>query len=104
MLYPGMTEWETFYIPFSAQHTSNAIVTYSQNDIALIQKSTDGFTAVDEENSFFEIFLSQTDTLRLGNNCKTIIQINVLTDDGERYTSEPIQITTGTQSYRAVMM
>lgn len=171
MLYPGMTEWETFYVPFAADHAASAIVTYSQNGIVLIKKTVTTFIPVEEptqqseenteqqdetdqaaqegdsdqtaqgenaeqtsqeqssdqteqgaqegtaeqatqeeqestvppDRSYFEVHLTQQDTLRLTNNCKTIIQINVMTDDGERYTSDPIFVTTGIQSYRTVM-
>lgn len=102
MLYPGMTDREIFYVPFSIEHVASALVTYSQNGIVLIEKSADEF-APEGDQSSFEVHLSQEDTLRLSNNCKTVIQINVMTNDGERYTSDPILLTTGIQSHRAVM-
>ena len=97
-----MTDRETFYVPFSIEHVASALVTYSQNGIVLIEKSADEFEPEGDQSSF-EVHLTQEDTLRLSNNCKTVIQINVMTQDGERYTSDPILLTTGIQSHRAVM-
>lgn len=102
MLYPGMTDKETFYVPFSIEHVSKALVTYSQNGIVLIEKTSSSFTAKGNQSSF-DVHLTQQDTLKLSDNCQTVIQINVMTNDGERYTSDPILLKTGIQSHRAVM-
>lgn len=102
MLYPGMTDNETFFIPFSIENVASALVSYSQNGIVLIEKAAETFESAGSQTSF-DIHLEQEDTLRLSNNCKTVIQINVMTNDGERYTSDPILLTTGIQSHRAVI-
>lgn len=102
MLYPGMTDTQTFYVPFLAEDISKALVTYSQNGIALIEKTASSFVSQGLQSSF-EVRLTQQDTLKLSNNCQTVIQINVVTIDGERYTSDPILMKTGIQSHRAVI-
>lgn len=101
--YAGMTDLEDFIVPLPRTELSKAIVTYSQNGITLIEKSTTTFYSIDSKQCYFLINLSQSDTLALKNDEELGIQINLITTNGQRLTSDLLLMRMGEQTHREVI-
>jgi VCBS repeat-containing protein len=111
MIYPGETATHSFTIPFTLSGISEVLVTYEQDDYNAIErtiKAGDGTTGVlkatDNDETTFEITLTQAETLRLKNGREVHIQLNVISGDGAaRYVSRPIDEMCGTQYHKEVI-
>lgn len=101
--YAGMTETSDFTVPIAANDLAEAVVSYQQNGMTVVEKSTTTFYEVDNESCYFIINLSQEDTLKLRNNDPLYIQLNLKTTAGQRMTSDLLRINVGTQAHREVM-
>ena len=103
IIYPGETSVCEFIIPYSSDYISKTIVSFSQDGRTILSKSDSSI--VDDENggSIITCSLTQSDTLKLKDYYICSIQINVLSTNGLRYPSEPIEVRIGQQQYRKVM-
>lgn len=101
-LYPGMTDYQMFYVPFAADSLARASVSYTQEGETMLIKDTTEFTDW-EDGCTFSIELSQADTLRLKDCRDVLIQVNLVTTEGYRAPSSPIPLTVGKQADRRIL-
>lgn len=112
MITRGTTPYHSFILPLTADQISAAYITYLQNNVVILDKSIEDIiiediandsdnTAINEEleesipSSQLTIHLTQEDTLKFhfypaAEKNLAVIQIRILTTDGEAYASEPI--------------
>lgn len=112
MITRGTTPYHSFILPLTADQISAAYITYLQNNVVILDKSIEDIiiediandsdnTAINEEleesipSSQLTIHLTQEDTLKFhfypaAEKNLAVIQIRILTIDGEAYASEPI--------------
>ena len=116
MITRGTTPYHTFVLPLSVDSISELYITYLQNEEVLFEKSlSSGDITIEDTTSQFEnasmedlqneegtsesvikVHLTQEDTLKFkfypaAEKNIAVIQIRVLTSDGEAYASNPIQ-------------
>lgn len=107
-MYPGMTDFQMYYVPFAADSLARASVSYSQEGETMLIKDAYEFTpwlaeGETEEGCTFGITLNQADTLRFKDDKDIYIQVNVVTVEGSRAPSSPIILTTGKQFDRRIL-
>lgn len=93
VIYPGETAFQEFTIPFAAENVYKAMVSYKQGyDIRLI-KIVDRFIPDEEDEGKckFSYTLSQAESLRLLEDDKCEIQVNVIEHNHNRCVSVPIR-------------
>lgn len=112
MIIRGTTPYHSFVLPLKAEDISQLYITYLQNNVVVFEKSTTeiDISNVEEElenasmnepvedipSSEITVHLTQEDTLKFqfypaAEKNVAVIQIRVLTTDGEAYASEPIK-------------
>ena len=112
MITRGTTPYHSFVLPLKTEDISQVYITYLQNNEVILDKSISDVEIADIENEYenasmneplenFEpsceltIHLTQEDTLKFhfypaAEKNVAVIQIRVLTTEGEAYASEPI--------------
>ena len=112
MIIRGTTPYHSFVLPFKTEDISEAYITYLQNNEIIINKSISDAQIIDIEDEYenasmnepledfipsceLTIHLTQEDTLKFhfypaAEKNIAVIQIRVLTTEGEAYASEPI--------------
>lgn len=112
MITRGTTPYHSFVLPLKTEDISEVYVTYLQNNEIIIDKSISDAQIIDIENEYenasmnepledfipsceLTIHLTQEDTLKFhfypaAEKNIAVIQIRVLTTEGEAYASEPI--------------
>lgn len=103
MITRGTTPYHVFTIPLSSDKLSKVYITYMQNDEVILDKTIEDITiepVVQDENdeaaaTDITIHLTQEDTLKFhfypaAEKNIAVIQIRVLTTEGEAYASHPI--------------
>lgn len=111
MIVRGTTPYHTFIVPMDPEQLSEVYVTYMQNNEVVIDKTTADITIepVEEElenasmeepteftiSSQITLHLTQEDTLKFkfypaAERNIAVVQMRVLTTDGEAYASNPI--------------
>lgn len=103
IFYPGSTPVHTFSVPFSAEFCRNAYVSYRQGNKTLLTKTTNVFTDAGEYKATFTVLFSQAESLRFEDNKDITAQINLITADSKRHTSDPCLIHAGVQYERQVI-
>ena len=111
MIVRGTTPYHSFIIPLEPEKISKIYVTYLQNNEVILDKSTTDITIdpVEEElenasmeesteftiSSQITLHLTQEDTLKFhfypaAERNIAVIQVRLLTTDGEAYASDPV--------------
>lgn len=112
MITRGTTPYHSFVLPLKTEDISQVYITYLQNNEVILDKSISDVEIADIENEYenasmnepledFEpsceltIHLTQEDTLKFhfypaAEKNVAVVQIRVLTTEGEAYASEPI--------------
>lgn len=112
MITRGTTPYHSFVLPLKTEDISEVYITYLQNREVILDKSISDVTIVDIDNEYenasmnepledfvpsceLTIHLTQEDTLKFhfypaAEKNIAVIQIRVLTTEGEAYASEPI--------------
>ena len=112
MITRGTTPYHSFVLPLKTEDISQVYITYLQNNEIILDKSISDVEIADIENEYenasmnepledFEpsceltIHLTQEDTLKFhfypaAEKNVAVVQIRVLTTEGEAYASEPI--------------
>lgn len=112
MITRGTTPYHSFVLPLKTEDISQVYITYLQNNEVILDKSISDVEMADIENEYenasmnepledFEpsceltIHLTQEDTLKFhfypaAEKNVAVVQIRVLTTEGEAYASEPI--------------
>lgn len=104
MFNPGETVCQQFTIPFVASELSTVVVTYKQNDDIVFEKSiTSDFEAADEVSTLITITFSQEESLLFKEMTSYSIQLNVVTLNGSRASSNVIYNNTGEQHHKEVI-
>lgn len=103
-IYPGETGEYSFLVPYAASTLSKAVVTFAQENNTKIEIiTTDIEDAETEGKSIVTIEMTQMQSLKLKNGEMCYVQINLLTDNGDRIPSEPIGVHVGVQHYNKVL-
>lgn len=102
-LYPGETDGHQFIIPFPAEEVEKVMVSYKQHCNVVLNVETTELENTEDGESTFTIPLSQEDTLKFNGMDQLNIQLNVLLKNGDRRTSNIIELYTGDQFYRHIM-
>ena len=112
MITRGTTPYHSFVLPLKTEDISEVYITYLQNMEVILDKTISDVTIVDIDNEYenasmnepledfvpsceLTIHLTQEDTLKFhfypaAEKNIAVIQIRVLTTEGEAYASEPI--------------
>lgn len=112
MITRGTTPYHSFVLPLKTEDISEVYITYLQNREVILDKSISDVTMVDIDDEYenasmnepledfvpsceLTIHLTQEDTLKFhfypaAEKNIAVIQIRVLTTEGEAYASEPI--------------
>ena len=112
MITRGTTPYHSFVLPLKTEDISEVYVTYLQNNEIIIDKSISDVQIIDIEDEYenasmnepledfvpsceLTIHLTQEDTLKFhfypaAEKNIAVVQIRVLTTEGEAYASEPI--------------
>lgn len=113
MITRGTTPYHSFILPLTTDQINTVYITYLQNNEVILDKSTEDITIEDviedldnatmneeitEEfipSAQITLHLSQEDTLKFhfypaAEKNIAVVQLRVLTNDGEAYASEPI--------------
>ena len=112
MIIRGTTPYHSFVLPLKTEDISEVYITYLQNNEIIINKSISDAQIIDIEDEYenasmnepledfipsceLTIHLTQEDTLKFhfysaAEKNIAVIQIRVLTTEGEAYASEPI--------------
>ena len=112
MITRGTTPYHSFVLPLKTEDISEVYITYLQNNEIILDKTTSDVTISDIDNEYenasmnepledfvpsceLTIHLTQEDTLKFhfypaAEKNIAVIQIRVLTTEGEAYASEPI--------------
>ena len=112
MITRGTTPYHSFVLPLKTEDISEVYITYLQNNEIIVDKTISDVTIVDIDNEYenasmnepledfvpsceLTIHLTQEDTLKFhfypaAEKNVAVVQIRVLTTEGEAYASEPI--------------
>ena len=112
MITRGTTPYHSFVLPLKTEDISQVYITYLQNNEVILDKSTSDVEIADIENEYenasmnepledfipsceLTVHLTQEDTLKFhfypaAEKNVAVVQIRVLTTEGEAYASEPI--------------
>lgn len=112
MITRGTTPYHSFVLPLKTEDISEVYITYLQNNEIIVDKSISDVTIIDIDDEYenasmnepledfvpsceLTIHLTQEDTLKFhfypaAEKNIAVIQIRVLTTEGEAYASEPI--------------
>ena len=112
MITRGTTPYHSFVLPLKTEDISQVYITYLQNNEVILDKSISDTTIADIEDEYenasmnepledfvpsceLTVHLTQEDTLKFhfypaAEKNIAVIQIRVLTTEGEAYASEPI--------------
>ena len=112
MITRGTTPYHSFVLPLKTEDISQVYITYLQNNEVILDKSISDIEIADIENEYenasmnepledfvpsceLTIHLTQEDTLKFhfypaAEKNVAVVQIRVLTTEGEAYASEPI--------------
>ena len=112
MITRGTTPYHSFVLPLKTEDISEVYITYLQNNEIIVDKTISDVTIADIDNEYenasmnepledfvpsceLTIHLTQEDTLKFhfypaAEKNIAVIQIRVLTTEGEAYASEPI--------------
>jgi hypothetical protein len=112
MITRGTTPYHSFVLPLKTEDISQVYITYLQNNEVILDKSISDVEITDIENEYenasmnepledfvpsceLTIHLTQEDTLKFhfypaAEKNVAVVQIRVLTTEGEAYASEPI--------------
>ena len=112
MITRGTTPYHSFVLPLKTEDISQVYVTYLQNNEVILDKSISDVEIADIENEYenasmnepledfvpsceLTVHLTQEDTLKFhfypaAEKNVAVVQIRVLTTEGEAYASEPI--------------
>ena len=112
MITRGTTPYHSFVLPLKTEDISEVYITYLQNNEIIIDKTISDVTIADIDNEYenasmnepledfvpsceLTIHLTQEDTLKFhfypaAEKNVAVVQIRVLTTEGEAYASEPI--------------
>lgn len=101
--YAGMTDTQDFTLPLASDQLSEAVVSYQQCGMTVLEKTTSTFYEIDSDSCYFLVELSQTDTLRFKDNEPMYVQVNIKLTSGQRMTSDMLKICVGTQAHREVI-
>lgn len=104
MFFPGETITHKFVVPFVADEIDHVVLSYKQKDEIVYEKTiTSGFEDTEDHKCSFSFDFTQQEGLLFLDDEQILIQINVFTTSGSRYTSRLIKTSTGTQYLREVM-
>ena len=105
MFNPGETVIHRFTVPFVKEELTKVIVTYKNRDDVFFEKTiTSGFQdGENEDETIFDVELSQSESLLFREYYPYKIQLNVYTRFGSRLASAEIPGKTGPQHYREVI-
>lgn len=104
-IYPGETGEYSFLVPYASDTLSKAVVTFAQGNSTKIEIITTNIQDAEiEGKSIITITMPQAQSLKLKNDEICYIQINLLTDSGDRIPSEPICVRVGAQYYNKVLL
>ena len=103
IFYPGSTPEHTFSIPFAAENCLTARVSYRQGNKTVLTKSADVFAVTGSNSCTITVEFSQAESLRFDDLKDIYAQINLITVDNKRHTSEPWLIRAGVQYERKVI-
>jgi len=104
IIYPGETSVCEFIVPYGSDYISKTVVSFYQDGKTILSKSDSSIADNEDGGSIITCTLTQSDTLKLKDYYVCSIQINVLSTNGLRYPSEPIEVRIGQQQYRQVMV
>ena len=112
MITRGTTPYHSFVLPLKTEDISEVYITYLQNNEIIVDKTISDVTIADIDNEYenasmnepledfvpsceLTIHLTQEDTLKFhfypaAEKNVAVVQIRVLTTEGEAYASEPI--------------
>ena len=112
MITRGTTPYHSFVLPLKTEDISQVYITYLQNNEVILDKSISDIEIADIENEYenasmnepledfipsceLTVHLTQEDTLKFhfypaAEKNVAVVQIRVLTTEGEAYASEPI--------------
>ena len=112
MITRGTTPYHSFVLPLKTEDISEVYITYLQNNEIIVDKAISDVTIADIDNEYenasmnepledfvpsceLTIHLTQEDTLKFhfypaAEKNVAVVQIRVLTTEGEAYASEPI--------------
>ena len=112
MITRGTTPYHSFVLPLKTEDISQVYITYLQNNEVILDKSISDVEIADIENEYenasmnepledfvpsceLTVHLTQEDTLKFhfypaAEKNVAVVQIRVLTTEGEAYASEPI--------------
>lgn len=101
--YPGETiKDEICGIPYPKEDIKKIIITFSQYNKSIVKEITEFEDDVDNQHTKFSFKLEQCQTLCFEKG-KIDIQVNILTNGGERFTSNITTVDIGGQTYKKVM-
>lgn len=87
----GTTPKHTFTIPFDTSNVEKVRVYYAQKDVVKVTKTEADVTM---DGNTISLRLTQEDTFALEGNEITIIQLRVVTKDGNSYVSDIVTVVT----------
>ncbi len=88
----GTTPTHRFTIPFDASFVRRVRVSYSQNGTCVLIKED---PECHVEGNVIELKLSQEETLKFDEFSSVLIQVRVLTVDGDALATDPIRVSCG---------
>ena len=104
MFIPGETIAHQFYLPFVRSDISRVYVTYHQDDRIILKKYVTATQLVPEERrSYFNMDLTQEESLLFQNDKLYTIQLNVVFANGARAASTEIKGINGMQHIQEVV-
>lgn len=89
MIYKGTTPTHTFALPVSKEAVDEVRVTYTQSSSVVFIKDTKDCVLTDDGVS---VSLTQEETFQFRDNIDVVIQVRVLTTDGQAFASDTVSV------------
>lgn len=102
-LIPGETDIHRFDIPYDSSIVQKAIISYVQCEEVVFEVTASSIESGGTDLTYIYVELSQENSLRLRDNIRLVVQLNVLFTSGARLTSKEICLPVGKQYHREVM-
>lgn len=99
---PGATATHEWYVPIPSYLLSHGKIDYTQDGVVVLEKDVE-FEWNDYKSSKFSLNLTQEETLLFAQNTLSKVQINVITNNGQRVVSRIVKVPVGRQIYTEVM-
>lgn len=105
ILYPGETGEFVFDIPFSKTGLTKAVTTFSQDNhvVTEVESTSAAFTNNTNNSCKLTVSLTQKQSIKLMNLKHCLVQVNIVTSNGNRLVSRPLEVKIGQQLHRDVI-